>query len=246
MLLTTSISQCLVAPSAVSAAQAAVERAFPSTDFGERLLIGRRAQLGDGDMIYRPGLIGGDAVDSSLTYGEYDLDHFCALVDRALDGKADATFVDVGSGVGRLVLAAAEIWPQLTRCAGIERVSELHRIAVEATERHRDAVPALARCSFFCGDAAEALTPGGPLGDADVLFAYSSTWPAQGDLLTDFSAVCGRLRVGTRVVTTDRRLCSVEGAWQFELLDTITGPNRETGGESIGFVHEVTQSARHR
>lgn len=246
MLLASSICQGLVAPSAVSAAQTAVERVFPPTDYGQRLLIGRRAQLGDGDMIYRPGLIGGDTVDSSLTYGEYDLDHFCALVDRALDAKADraVTFVDVGSGVGRLVLAAAELWPQLTRCVGIERVEELHRVAVEAAESHRDAVPALARCSFFCCDAAEALTPGGPLADADVLFAYSSTWPAQGDLLTEFSAVCGRLRVGTRIVTTDRRLCSAEGAWRFELLDTITGPNRETGGTSIGFVHEVTQSSR--
>ena len=61
-------------------------------------------------------------------------------------------------------------------------------------------------------------------------------------MLSDFSAVCGRcLQVGTRVVTTDKQLASVEGLWKFELLHSIEGPNVETGGQSVGYVHEVTQ-----
>ena len=92
---------------------------------------------------------------------------------------------------------------------------------------------------------AEALAPGGPLAGASVLFAYSSTWPSQGDELSDFSVVCGTaLRAGTRVVTTDRKLCSVEGLWEFALLHSLEGPNTETGGVSVGFVHEVVRSQR--
>ena len=64
-------------------------------------------------------------------------------------------------------------------------------------------------------------------------------------MLSDFSAVCGNyLREGTRVVTTDRRLCSVDGLWRFEVLARLEGPNKETGGSSVGYVHEVVQSRR--
>ena len=59
--------------------------AFPSHLYGDRLTVGRRAQLGP-DMVYRTS-IGGNSVDSSLTYGEYDLGHFAALVDRALEDE---------------------------------------------------------------------------------------------------------------------------------------------------------------
>ena len=78
-----------------------------------------------------------------------------------------------------------------------------------------------------------------------MLFAYSSTWPSEGNLLSDFSAVCGNhLRRGARVVTTDRRLCSVDGLWRFELLDRQEGNNHETGGTSVGYVYEVLESVR--
>ena len=81
------------------------------------------------------------------------------------------------------------------------------------------------------------------MADADVLFAYSSTWAGIGDVLTYFSATCGtHLRVGARVVTTDKRLIDDQD-WSFELLEAIDGPNRETGG-SVGYVHEVTRSIR--
>ena len=214
---------------------------FPSHLYGDRLTVGRRAQLGP-DMVYRPS-IGGNSVDSSLTYGEYDLGHFAALVDRALDGKGQhgRTFVDVGSGCGRLVFAAAALWPALACVAGVERIEEMHEMALAACERVTLPEPPTRR--FFHGDVAHLLGAGGALADADVLFAYSSTWAGVGDVLTDFSATCGTLlRVGARVVTTDKRLVDDEG-WSFELLEAIQGQNRETGG-SVGYVHEVTRSIR--
>ena len=215
--------------------------AFPAHLYGDRLTVGRRAQLGP-DMVYRTS-IGGNSVDSSLTYGEYDLGHFAALVDRALDGKGQhgRTFVDVGSGCGRLVFAAAALWPALACVAGVERIEEMHEMAMAACERVTLPEPPTRR--FFHGDVAHLLGAGGALADADVLFAYSSTWAGVGDVLTDFSATCGTLlRVGARVVTTDKRLIDDQG-WSFELLEAIDGPNRETGG-SVGYVHEVTRSIR--
>ena len=72
-----------------------------------------------------------------------------------------------------------------------------------------------------------------------------SAWPSEGEFLSDFSAVCGTcLREGTRVVTTDRKLCSVEGLWRFEMLERLEGHNKETGGRSVGYVQEVVQSRR--
>ena len=68
---------------------------------------------------------------------------------------------------------------------------------------------------------------------------------SEGDRLSDFSAVCGNcLRPGARIVTTDKRLLSVDGLWEFELLDELEGPNRETGGTSVAYVQQVVRSRR--
>ena len=94
-------------------------------------------------------------------------------------------------------------------------------------------------------DAEDALDRGGALAEADVLFAYSSAFPGDGEFLSDFSRLCGTcLLEGTRVITTDKRLLSVDGLWQFEVLDRLEGTNRETGGDSVGYVQLVTQSQR--
>lgn len=235
----------LISSAQVAAASEMLTRAYKTTTYSDRLMLGRKAQLGD-DMVYRPGLIASpasSAVDTALTYGEYDLNFFAHLVDLALDGMPPAAhFVDVGSGVGRLVLAAAMLWPsRLQRSSGVECVADLHRLALEAEVRVRDelAVP----CDFVFGDAETALD-GHPLSTADVCFAYSTAFAHEGEFLSDFSRVCGTcLRVGTRVVTTDRRLLSVDGLWSFEVLDRVEGINAESGGEgAVGWIHEVTSS----
>ena len=78
-----------------------------------------------------------------------------------------------------------------------------------------------------------------------MLFAYSSTWPSSGDVLTDFSEMCGAcLRPGSRVIVTDKRLGSDEHWGRFELVDAVEGPNAGTGGRSVGYIYEVIQSLR--
>ena len=241
---------CGAPPANLERASSLVSRFFPARGeaFTHRERLGRQAQLGS-SMVYRPGAIGGDGVDAALTYGEYDLGLFASLVDRAFGARegaaVGATFVDVGSGCGRLVLAASVLWPSLTRCAGVERVAQLHTLATEAAAAAAADDLLGAPCTFYCGDATAFLGKGDELAQADVLFAYSSTWPSEGDLLSDFSMVCGtRLREGTLVITTDKKLASVAGLWNFRLVDELEGSNRETGGSSVGFIWEVVQSAR--
>ena len=44
------------------------------------------------------------------------------------------------------------------------------------------------------------------------------------------------------MITTDKRLAS-DGPWEFELVEAVEGPNRETGGTSVGYVQRVVRSA---
>ena len=240
--------RAMLMPGRMATAQDLVARLFPCGEgYTERLTIGRRAQLGgegDAPMVYRPGAIGG-SVDTSLTYGEFDLGFFADLVDVAIGDRTRLCFVDIGSGCGRLTLAASVLWPEkLSRAAGVEVVLPLHRLALEARER---AVlpPSSPAVDFVCCDLAEALAADGTLSDADVLFCYSTTMPSSGDLLTELSAACGtHLREGARVVTTDRKLASVEGLWEYRMLASFEGPNAEAGGTSVGYVQEVVRSVR--
>ena len=146
MLVLASSTVNALAPTNLAAAEALVARVYRGgagkssggDEYGERLAIGRKAQLGD-DLVYRLGLIGGGSVDTALTYGEYELEFFATLVDRALDGGDGAghSFVDVGSGCGRLVLAASELWPALARVSGVESVAEPTRSPRRRRARRR-------------------------------------------------------------------------------------------------------------
>ncbi|KAL9180256.1 hypothetical protein ACHAXT_008226 [Thalassiosira profunda] len=92
----------------------------------------------------------GEAPPQEFTYGEFDIDFFGLLLDRAwgyyLDGiEEDAaydnapawtnkTFCDIGSGAGRLVLTAAALHPGWKVCRGIEILEGLHDVAVSIAE----------------------------------------------------------------------------------------------------------------
>ena len=241
----------------IADAQQLLDTVYGPSTYTDRLMIGRRAQLGD-DLVYRPGLIGSSQpVDTSLTYGEYDLEFFAQLIEATIDGldrdvsrdvdrDIDLTFMDIGSGVGRLVLAAATLWPhRFSKCSGVEMVADLHTLASEAGRRAESQLTP--RVKFVCADAAHALNRhfGELAGGADVVFAYSSTWPAEGDVLTEFSELCGTcLPVGTRIITTDRRLQlrAEDGSWRFDLLGHYEGRNAETGGTSIAYVQRVAKA----
>ena len=75
---------------------------------------------------------------------------------------------------------------------------------------------------------------------ADVVFCYCSTWPAYQDFLTGLSFILGgKLKLGTLVITTDRKLASTPGVWEFDLMDRKIGKNPETGGESVAYIWKL-------
>ena len=175
-----------------------------------------------------------------LTYGEFDLDDFFELL-RAAAPREGETFVDVGSGCGRLVLAAALVhnW---RACVGIEMLGDLHELA---TKSHTKLVAAsadlglqLAPCELVCDEADSALPRalrGGGDDAAAVVFVYATCWPSVGPHLTALSeTLAGALPEGSRVITVDKQLVSDDasggggGGFAFDELASFTLKNYNT------------------
>lgn len=125
------------------------------------------------------------------------------LLDRlapALDGRSNASLIDVGTGLGLLALAAAERWPGL-RVTGIDPSSGMLAIARERIpENHHQ------RISFVEGDAERI-----PLPDASV-DVVSSAFVLQ--LVPDRAAALREMR---RVLRPDGTLAIV--TWTDEVAD---------------------------
>lgn len=114
---------------------------YPPTDLEKRTAVSRS----DG---YWPFINSGEEPPKQFTYGEFDLYFFAELLDRALDyyneqqnvkleswdGKV---FTDIGSGTGRLVLAAAALHPGWKLCRGVEVLEGIHSVAVDMLEKCR-------------------------------------------------------------------------------------------------------------
>lgn len=149
---------------------------------------------------------------AELTYGEFDLDFFWALL-RAAAPRPSERFVDVGSGCGRLVMAAA-LAHDWQVAAGIELLGGLHSVAEQthATLRaasDEDGIP-LAPCRFLCEEAESGLSKLlDPAGDSAVVFVYASCWPSVGPYLTELSSsLAAVLPSGSRVITVDKQVGS--------------------------------------
>lgn len=195
-----------------------------------------------------------DEIDNRLTYGEFDLNFFFSLV-RAAEPKPGEVFCDLGSGCGRLVLAAALADYEWSCAVGVELLEDLDRLARGA---HETLVPlaagaddlTLSPCEFVHGDAEEELLRlakgglGGGAVEPDtpwVLFSYTTCMPSVGPYLCQLSAILGRaLPLGSRVITTDKQLVSdEEGArWTFRELYVDEAPNYNTM-TSHGYVYEL-------
>lgn len=67
-------------------------------------------------------------LELSLTYGEIDLESFLALLSLIKPSSQDV-FYDLGSGIGKTVIAAAKTYP-LKKAYGIETLQSLHQVAL--------------------------------------------------------------------------------------------------------------------
>ena len=234
-----------------------VHRLFPPEKLEERTALSRT----DG---YWPYLRQGKEPPQGLVYGEYDFYFFAELLDRAhtmlgtLDGKV---FVDIGSGTGRLVLAAAALHPQLRASRGVELLEGIHDQAVEFMEGCRthdgmfvlegDEPLPMAPLDFVCGSFED---PNVFFGDADVIFVFSSCLgPSQRDSLAQ--SIGRQVKPGSLVITTDYMLpltgdalpmdthpWAPSGPFEFEFAEKVEGYCWLTGGPSTALIHRVKSS----
>jgi len=221
---------------------------FPAQQFDARMNAGRDAQ----------GLTGGGVVQAddprlAFTYAEFPLESFDALIDAGLEvgGREPQKMirlVDLGSGCARLVLYAtlSRGWDAL----GIEIGPELHEKAMSVLDRG-------IHCGYFQaeGEQSDRMTAGATLllgdakmypdvlGGADIVFAYSTVFPAAEKFNVELGALvlqpewsqmlAAECRGGCIAITTDRAL---DPKFGWELIQRIDVENPEVLG-STGYIH---------
>lgn len=215
-----------------------LQELFPPKALDERTASSRS----DG---YWPYLQSGRDPPKQYTYGEFDFFFFAQLLDKVSQRRDDEfrVFTDIGSGTGRLVIAAALLHPSL-RCRGIEILSGIHEVAQQMSS-------GIDNTEFVCGSFED---PYLYFGDSDVIFCFSSCMGD--DLIAKLSVAVGRqCRPGTVVITTDKPL-DLEGTvpripnddrvphgkFKMELIDVVDGYCWLTGGSSTAYIHSVVQS----
>ena len=141
--------------------------------------------------------------DVSLTFGEVPLSSFACILARHVPlSAADQCFVDLGSGLGRGVVAAA-LCHSFSSILGIEILHCLHSTAVSLL--HRLTPSSLCPEStvrVVCDD----LLENKEWRCADVVFVNSTCFGVE--LMKRLSEKCEELRLGSRVITLTRPLSS--------------------------------------
>lgn len=205
---------------------ARIQTTYPAEQLSQR----NAASRTDG---YWPFLSQGVEPPQSLTYGEFDFYFFAELLDRALffsarESWCDTVFCDVGSGTGRLVLAAHQLhaWKE---CRGVEILPQVHREA-EQKLQHLESV------NLICGSFEE----NDNLKHADCIFAFSSCFTKE-TMQSLGDAVGKQCLPGTIVITTDYMLPLNGPDYQLQLIEQRSGWCWLTGGQSTAFLHQVVQ-----
>mmetsp|Transcript_6692 Transcript_6692/g.14666 ORF Transcript_6692/g.14666 Transcript_6692/m.14666 type:complete len:387 (-) Transcript_6692:9-1169(-) len=140
----------------------------------------------------------GRAGDMELIYGEVQLVPFWRVFDQAVRPRAGEVLVDLGSGTGRAVVAAALRFTDLKTCFGFEVVPDLHMAAESVKSRlTSDSTLACAPLEFCCNDFKESPWEAW----ADIVW-ISSLCMSEATLRW-IRAQCTRLKPGSRVVTMD-------------------------------------------
>ena len=171
----------------------------------------------------------------SLTYGEILFQPYALMFKELYDSGLEKgvklnKFVDIGSGSGRPVFAAALLHP-FTKCVGIEILENLHNLAVglkshwdenvKSTITNEDTLST--EFEFIHGDALEM-----DWKDADVVFINSTCF--DDELLSKFTTIIEDLRLGALVITTTKPLKS-------RVYQTVKQiPMQEAWGEATTFI----------
>ena len=186
----------------------------------------------------------GTQLESHGAYGEFPLRGIATIlshdaVQKRIMSSMSASFVDVGSGAGRLLLAVAamraDLWSTVT---GIEASESLHAIAthsIKQVERAQLLAGGVVGSlhADFADDAASDV-----LRKADVIFCYSTALPTPDGLRLPrlSAALTAAAPVGSLVITTDKWL--VGDRFSFEALITIPGGEDDGTAEDGGMGDE--------
>lgn len=199
----------------VSVVESLLDHLYPPADASQRNALSRT----DG---YWPYIQHGEEPPLALTYGEFDVKSLAHILDQVKllqqthdcgnykCSRDNQIFTDLGSGTGRMVLAAAALDPDWRLCRGIELLPRLHETAV-AVAQERDcttnAVTAdsqtttqtsrQAPVQLVCGSMMDI-----DFSDSDVVFCFST---CMADIMESVvgAAIIRQCRPGTIVVTTD-------------------------------------------
>lgn len=164
--------------------------------------------------------------DGRLVYGEFtpqELDNYFAALAPWLPGQGQGPnaghFIDLGSGLGKVVMTAALAWPGM-RCSGVELLGYRHQMAqarlaalLAAGDPH-DAAGIAARVSLRQQDMFEA-----DISDASVVYLYSTCFAPLMERLGE--KLARELPPGALVSTTTVPLPHPD----FELLQRFDPPS---------------------
>jgi len=217
----------------------AVNALYPPAAYNARRNLARDAALATSSKSTADGIpLAGD----SMVYGEFNLDFFAQLLELACPVRGE-TFVDLGSGAGRLVIAASLLYPDTWRnCHGVELSAPLHDAAIAARVAFDGLAPCppIADCEYTLASVLDDAKGAAALAAADVSFSYAVTWASDETHELLVRALARRLPSGARVISVDLALsaeaAAAEGA-SWELLHRVLGLNEETGGETVGLIY---------
>ena len=231
------------APPVPDKVMSAIDKCYPPSSYSDRRSIAYDAALSQTQKFTAEGIpLAGD----SMVYGEFDIAFFSKLLQCAEPNPGE-TFVDAGSGAGRLVLAAALLHPKkFANCHGVELSSPLHDAAISARyefENIQDAPP-IAPCQYTLSDCMEGEGLEA-IQSADVVFSYAVTWANDETHAKLVRCLAQNLSDGARIISIDLPLKDEVvkdiGNVSFELLAREVGPNEETGEETVGLVYKLVK-----
>ncbi len=230
------------------------DQLMPQKGYSERIGWGRDAQgLGDNNGPLNP-----SDPRLTMTYAEFPLESWDELIDLGLRylpqkkiNDERLSFVDIGSGCGRIAFYSAMTRGSIDRSwnvHGIEISTLLHEKALQYMQKgvQNDIFSLESPPDGSNGTISLIVGPvedhSALLKNADVIFAYSTAFPANqflpdlGALVLDpeWSALLSQIcSVGCVAVTTDRALDPV---FNWELVDRLDVKNPELFG-TTGYIH---------
>lgn len=172
---------------------------------------------------------------NQFVYGELSIPTLATILD-AVGVHENERFLDIGSGDGALVFAAALFYGDIHKSRGLEIVPELFERSQHYCNQFLDIKD---RVELYCGDIYECDTKiQSLLHDSSLVICFATTWSAHNHRreLPQLSKVLGiHLKPGTRIVIVDGNLDEKDNLqWHGDLKIHCT----DTAPYSIASLYE--------